>query len=70
MRLRADRRDERRREAQERNAAWTALPTVAKIQSLHTRPGNSTKQLDKLYALKVEEKRRSQNECNSNRWGC
>ena len=48
MRLRADRRDERRSEATERNAAWQALSTKDKLHVLARRPGNSKRQVRKL----------------------
>lgn len=49
MRLRADRRAERRSEALSRNAAWQGLSIKEQIQALHVRPGASEKQLGRLY---------------------
>lgn len=39
MRLRADRREERRREAQERNEAWRKLSAAEKLRALDRRLG-------------------------------
>jgi hypothetical protein len=51
MRLRADRRVERREEAVERNSAWAALSAADKIKSLEARRGESKRQLAKLVKL-------------------
>lgn len=51
MRLRNDRREERRREAQERVAGWVALSTPDKIKELQARRGASKRQLKKLLEL-------------------
>jgi hypothetical protein len=48
MRLRADRREERRKEAEERNQKWAQLTTSEKILSLSRRPGQSKRQMKKL----------------------
>ena len=48
MRLRADRREERRREALLRNEAWQALSTADKLKSLSGRPGASKRQHQRL----------------------
>jgi hypothetical protein len=50
MKLRADRRDERRSEASVRNEAWRKLNREEQIASLKERPGKSLKQLKKLGA--------------------
>ena len=44
----ADERKRRQEEGAERNAAWQALSTTAKIASLLRRPGSSKRQLTKL----------------------
>lgn len=48
MKLRADGRETRRKEAEERNAAWRALSLNQKIASLKGRRGQSKRQLSKL----------------------
>ena len=45
---RADERKRRQAEAIERNTAWQALDTHAKVKSLLRRPGNCKKQLERL----------------------
>ena len=44
MRLRADRREERKREADSRNEAWRQLSRREQLESLNNRPGKSAKQ--------------------------
>jgi hypothetical protein len=48
MKLRADRREERRSDALLRNEAWRSLSTQEKLESLKQRPGNSKRQMGKL----------------------
>ena len=50
MRLRADRKDQRRAEATERNADWRALRPVDQLASLAQRRGLSQKQRSKILA--------------------
>ena len=51
MKLRADRREERRREAEERNAAWAKLTTAEKVSSLNRRGARALRQRKKLGVL-------------------
>lgn len=55
MRLRADRLDERRREALQRNEAWQALSDTEKLRRLKERPGKSARQVKKLSLPSVGE---------------
>jgi len=48
MKLRADRRDERRSEALQRNEAWGALSIAEKLRRIAERPGNAERQRMKL----------------------
>lgn len=48
MKLRADRRQERQQEATQRNAIWAELPLESKLESLRSRRGASTKQVNRL----------------------
>lgn len=48
MRLRTDKADQRRREAQQRNAIWAQMSTADKIASLTSRRGESKRQLERL----------------------
>lgn len=54
-RLRADKRaiQIRREQALERNAAWQALSTSEKIESLRSRRGESRRQIAKLTAAQA-----------------
>ena len=54
MRLRADRRDERRREALLRNQAWQGLSATEKLVRLKQRPGQSKRQRTKLTVGEVK----------------
>ena len=54
MRLRADRRDERRREALLRNQAWQGLSATEKLERLKQRPGQSKRQRTKLTVGEVK----------------
>ena len=47
---RMDRNPARKIEALARNAAWEALPLVTKLDRLHSRPGVSKRQRDRLMA--------------------
>jgi len=47
---RTDRKPARKAEALARNAAWDALPRLTKIDHLHSRPGVSKRQRDRLMA--------------------
>jgi len=40
--------DQKREEAEKRNAAWAALPLAEQAQLLDVRPGNSTRQRRRL----------------------
>jgi hypothetical protein len=51
MRLRPDKKEERRRDAEKRTKAWRELTLEQQIESLNTRRGNSTKQKEKIQAL-------------------
>lgn len=48
MKLRPDRKEARRREAEERNERWRALSTEEKLRSLLSRRGQSKRQVEKL----------------------
>lgn len=51
MRLRADRREERRREATERQQNWQLLSVSEKLKALAARPGLSARQVAKFKKL-------------------
>jgi hypothetical protein len=51
MKLRNDRREERRAEALERNKAWGLLSKDQQIQSLKSRRGESKRQMKKLQGI-------------------